>query len=93
MFFLNNLKEIFSKHINSNVSSMIYILYLAADGGYSNWTRWSNCSTSCGDGVMTRSRHCNNPSPAGHDAKNCSGLGPREETRKCYLKPCHGNLP
>ena len=69
-------------------------LYLcsAIDGGYSNWTKWSDCSASCGDGVITRSRQCNNPTHSGPHAKNCAGLGPSQETKKCYIKPCHGNF-
>ena len=88
-----DLRNMSSKGIIKNTSSVIYISYLAVNGGYSNWTRWSNCSATCGDGVMTRSRQCNSPPPAGPDAKDCSGLGPVEETRKCYLKPCHGKFP
>ena len=86
------LRNMSSKGIAKNISSIIYISYLAVNGGYSNWTRWSNCSATCGNGVMTRSRQCNNPTPAGPDAKDCSSLGPTEETRKCYLKPCHGKF-
>lgn len=88
-----NLRIICSNGIVKNISSIICVSFLAVNGGYSNWTRWSNCSATCGDGVMTKSRQCNNPSPAGPDAKDCSSLGPREETRKCYLKPCHGKFP
>ena len=86
------LRNMSSKGIPKNISSIIYISYLAVNGGYSNWTRWSNCSATCGNGVMTRSRQCNNPTPAGPDAKDCSSLGPTEETRKCYLKRCHGKF-
>ena len=88
-----DLRKMSSKGITKNTSSIIYDSYSAVNGGYSNWTRWSNCSVTCGDGVMTRSHQCNNPSPAGPDAKDCSGLGPTEGTRKCYLKPCHGKFP
>ena len=70
-----------SKGITKNISWTIYISYLAVNGGYSNWVRWRNCSAICDDGVIIKSRHRNNPSPAGPDAKDCSGLGPREETR------------
>ena len=45
---------------------------------------------SCGSGIKTRRRQCNNPSPAGLDTEDCSHLGPSEETERCYLKPCHG---
>ena len=90
--FLDGFKNMPLKSFAKNISSLIYITYLAVNGGYSNWTRWSKCSATCGDGVMRRSRQCNNPSPRGPDSKDCSDLGPIEETRKCYLKPCHGNF-
>ena len=79
-------------NILNKSNTVSYILSSAVDGGYSNWTKWNDCSASCGDGVLTRSRQCNNPTPSGPHAKDCSGLGPSQETKKCYLKPCHGNF-
>lgn len=31
------------------------------DGGWSSWTEWSECSRSCGGGVITRERECSRP--------------------------------
>lgn len=34
------------------------------NGGWGNWSEWSNCSRTCGGGVSTQNRECNNPIPA-----------------------------
>lgn len=36
----------------------------SVDGGFSPWSEWSQCSKSCGNGDMTRSRTCTDPSPS-----------------------------
>ena len=50
----------------------------------------SDCSESCNSDIKTRSCQCNNPSPSGPDMEDCSPLGLSIESRRCYLKPCHG---
>ncbi|CAB3978717.1 Hypothetical predicted protein [Paramuricea clavata] len=59
----------------------------AVDGGYSNWTLSTSCNVSCGDGVETWRRFCNNPEPK-YGGHNCSGLGNSTELRNCSRKPC-----
>ncbi|XP_059154874.1 sushi, von Willebrand factor type A, EGF and pentraxin domain-containing protein 1-like [Physella acuta] len=34
------------------------------DGGFGEWGEWSTCSSSCGGGVSTRQRSCDNPAPS-----------------------------
>ena len=57
------------------------------DGGYSDWSCWSDCSQSCGGGSKMRTRECTNPSPQGK-GKDCSGLGEAQETHACNNFVC-----
>lgn len=84
---------------NAPNSDFLYdILHLFAkkmcktDGGWSNWTNWSPCSKSCGQGRQIRMRECNNPKPE-NGGKYCKG-DPVEE-KQCYLTRCYvcGDYP
>ncbi|XP_018891064.4 A disintegrin and metalloproteinase with thrombospondin motifs 14 isoform X1 [Gorilla gorilla gorilla] len=57
------------------------------DGGWSSWTKFGSCSRSCGGGVRSRSRSCNNPSPA-YGGRPC--LGPMFEYQVCNSEECPG---
>ncbi|XP_048584552.1 SCO-spondin isoform X3 [Nematostella vectensis] len=57
------------------------------NGGYSNWSNWTKCSVTCGNGTKTRSRNCTNPEPL-HGGNNCTNLGPNSLTIKCDLQAC-----
>ena len=63
------------------------------NGNYSDWSVFSFCSHTCGNGMQFRVRHCDNPQPQ-FGGRNCSTLGPSNETRPCNIRPCpiHGNL-
>lgn len=47
------------------------------NGGWTPWSSWSICSSSCGIGFEVRQRSCNNPAPR-HGGRVCVGQG-REE--------------
>ncbi|XP_069118935.1 uncharacterized protein [Argopecten irradians] len=55
------------------------------NGGFSKWSAYGECSKSCGTGNKTRTRTCNNPSPAGNGS-TCSGF--YLETTLCNFQSC-----
>ncbi|XP_032326087.1 A disintegrin and metalloproteinase with thrombospondin motifs 14 isoform X7 [Camelus ferus] len=57
------------------------------DGGWSSWTKFGSCSRSCGGGVRSRSRNCDNPPPA-YGGRLCSG--PMFQYQVCNSEECPG---
>uniref|UniRef100_A0AAQ5Y1P6 Semaphorin-2A n=1 Tax=Amphiprion ocellaris TaxID=80972 RepID=A0AAQ5Y1P6_AMPOC len=56
------------------------------NGGWTPWSSWGQCSSSCGIGFEVRQRSCNNPAPR-HGGRICVGQG-REERLCNEKKPC-----
>lgn len=65
-------------------------LLISVDGGWSRWHthRHHRCSVTCGGGVHTWHRNCNNPHPA-YGGQECQG--PSTKTVVCKTQPCPGN--
>ena len=63
------------------------VLIVSVNGGFSEWAPFGPCSTSCGDGMQSRERKCDNPSPQ-YGGENCKGVA--KEDKKCNIKPCPG---
>ncbi|ESN93354.1 hypothetical protein HELRODRAFT_89118, partial [Helobdella robusta] len=61
------------------------VLTVQVHGQFSQWTDWSDCSASCGDGLQTRSRTCTNPAPR-NGGRACAGSTAEERT--CMPRPC-----
>ncbi|KAK3602533.1 hypothetical protein CHS0354_003785 [Potamilus streckersoni] len=55
------------------------------DGGWTEWTEWSGCSTTCDSGIKRRIRACTNPAPA-NGGNDCVGIA--TETSQCILRTC-----
>ncbi|XP_077310834.1 A disintegrin and metalloproteinase with thrombospondin motifs 18 isoform X2 [Lithobates pipiens] len=59
-------------------------------GGWSDWTDWSECSRTCGGGVMYQERFCNNPVPQ-YGGKYCQGSNRIYQI--CNAQTCPSNTP
>uniref|UniRef100_A0AAQ4S2M9 ADAM metallopeptidase with thrombospondin type 1 motif 7 n=1 Tax=Gasterosteus aculeatus aculeatus TaxID=481459 RepID=A0AAQ4S2M9_GASAC len=62
----------------------------SVDGGWAAWSEWLACSRTCGVGVRSAHRHCENPVPK-HGGKYC--LGERRRYKICNNAPCPRDLP
>ena len=68
-----------------------YLRPCPINGGYGEWSNYTECTQSCNGGTQKRSRQCNNPAPK-HGGRNCSSLGPETAEQPCNIFPCpiHG---
>jgi len=57
--------------------------YFTVDGKWGNWSEWSSCSVTCGDGTQQRNRTC---VPPQHGGLECQG--PAEQIKSCNERPC-----
>lgn len=62
-----------------------FICLPLVDGHWNEWSAWSECSASCSNGTMQRTRECNGPSYGGSECH-----GSFKETNNCFLKECPG---
>lgn len=76
-----------SRYGDSNDKLACNVHNCPIDGGYSQWSNYSECSVSCGDGFRTRTRTCTSPVPQ-YGGRNCSHLGDTQQTQQCFVKIC-----
>uniref|UniRef100_A0A8C1JQF9 ADAM metallopeptidase with thrombospondin type 1 motif, 14 n=1 Tax=Cyprinus carpio TaxID=7962 RepID=A0A8C1JQF9_CYPCA len=57
------------------------------DGGWSSWGKFGSCSRTCGGGVRSRNRQCNNPVPA-YGGRDCPGS--TLDYHVCNTEDCPG---
>ena len=69
----------------TSLSICLHPLFPAVHGGWTRWSEWTECSTTCNDGTQTRTRSCTNPEPM-YGGDDCEGEW--VENRNCFLKHC-----
>ncbi|KAL5248471.1 hypothetical protein ACHWQZ_G017609 [Mnemiopsis leidyi] len=55
------------------------------DGGWSDYSDWSDCTETCGTGRQIRTRTCTKPAPQ-YGGADCTGTA--EETQNCNTRHC-----
>ncbi|XP_074645669.1 properdin-like [Tubulanus polymorphus] len=73
------------KGLSVQTKSCSVLAYCPVDGNWAPWYPWRSCSKSCGGGIQTRFRRCNNPPPM-NDGKYCPGNS--TSTRSCNERKC-----
>ena len=56
-------------------------------GNFSEWSLFSKCSRTCGNGTRKRYRNCTEPTPM-HGGNDCSSLGSNIQIVNCNERPC-----
>ena len=56
-------------------------------GEWQDWSDWSHCTSSCGEGLRVRARACSEPAVGGID--RC--FGNATEVEDCKTSDCTGN--
>ena len=60
-------------------------LYRIGNHNYTDWSSWTPCSVTCGDGAESRTRYCLDESGSG-----C--VGSAVETKSCLKEPCTSKI-
>lgn len=83
---------LFKRFDNAQIHVFIRFFNFEVDGQWGSWSAW-NCSRTCGNGVKTRSRDCDNPVPQ-HGGADCPGNN--TDSDSCWAGTCYpsalGNL-
>lgn len=76
-----------------SIAYVTYFSIILVDGNYGAWQNVSGCIPSCGSGVFTQQRFCNNPQPR-FGGRTCQqqGLGAAQRTLPCNRGSCASKL-
>ena len=66
--------------------NLIYV-FITVDGGWTDWSPFSLCSVTCGDGIQVATRECTNPEPE-NNGKKC--IGSSTNAQECKVEDCVG---
>ena len=66
-----------------------YVAHTPINGGLSQWSKWTSCSSVCGPGRQVRYRLCNSPHPK-YGGSSCSKA--LQEEKDCKVKDCPTGL-
>ena len=64
-----------------------HTLFITVNGQWGAFGSWSSCSKTCGGGIKTRQRLCNNP-PFSNGGADC--IGNRTHQHSCNVNTCPG---
>ena len=88
--FLNDLDFVFPRLFNTRMARVcarvltVICLWFSANCTCGTWTKWSDCSHSCGGGLQHRERDCVPPKYQ----RDMSCENDKKESRLCRSEPC-----
>ena len=70
---------------NDTATKICNVRNCPIDGGWSSWSGWTKCSTTCNNGTVSRYRQCNNPAPT-DGGTDC--IGNNISQKGCNVRDC-----
>lgn len=92
IFALFDSKDVFAQPlISTRNMKWTFTCFLPVHGGWGEWSNhWSECSTTCGLGMRTRERECDNPKPK-YGGRPCEEQE-RQQVKYCRERDCDPGL-
>ena len=68
------------RFFHNHIGYFLVVVDYGLDGGWTEWTSWSKCSSKCGEeGTTTRTRKCEIPASE-NGGQSCSGDSKQQRT-------------